>query len=163
MSSAPALSSRISLAGGLGGLRHHAQAQRRQQLVGRLVLQCTDLLGARQRGVVAAIEDIEDRDLVQQAALGRVVGDLVAIQHRLRVAPHLGGEGREAFGLHDDVFELAVDLVGETRKVGGLLDARFGRLRARRHSQAQCRQQGRPAQESVQGHGRVRTEARHRL
>ena len=125
----------------LGCLRHRTQAQPRQQFVGRLFLQGTDRLQTRQRGVVLAVEKVEPGQQSEQVALGRLVGDLVVRQHRLGVAPQLGGKGRELVGRADDVLDLGVELVAESRQVGRLLDARLARRRRLcHHSRRQHRE-----------------------
>ena len=94
-----------------------------EQLVGRLVLERLDLRDARQRGVVAAVEHVELRELAQDLAQCGLVFDLVLREHAFKVAAHLPGERFELGIVADNVLDPAVKLVAEAREVCRLVDA----------------------------------------
>jgi hypothetical protein len=116
---------------GLGGdaarlrLRRHRGLQQHsgQELVRGLLLERADVGGALGRLGVAALEEVDLHEHAHQRALRGLVGDLVAVEDGLVVAAHLGGELAERGLAAHEVLELALDLVGEARHVGRLLDA----------------------------------------
>ncbi len=125
---------------------HRAKLQPGHQLVGRLVLQFLDPCGALQRFVVFAFEKIQLRQLAFELPQRRAVVDLVAGEHRIGVAAHVGRKAAEFRVVADDILDAAVDLVGEARQVGRFLDAGF-RLRDRGGRDAKDAQQGQEASE----------------
>ena len=104
---------------------HCAKLQPGHQLVGGLLLQFPDARRALQCGIEVAIEVIELRQLAFDLAQRRAVVDLVAAQHRFRVAPDIGSEATELRVVANHVLDAAVDLVREARKVRRFLDPGF--------------------------------------
>ena len=114
------------------------------ELVGRLFLQRADLLDALERVVVAAFEQVELQQRAEQLPLGGLVGDVVCASTDSMSRRNVRTERRERRRVLDQRLELAVDRVGEARKVGGLVDARLG-LRLQHWSECQQQRAGEDA------------------
>jgi hypothetical protein len=120
-----------------------AHGQPGQQLVGGLLLQLLDLDGAAQRVVVTPFHHVHLHQHAQQLPAGGELGDVVAGQRALGVAPHRLRQHGEALRVAHHGFQLALDRVAEARQVVGALDApgrlREGRRQCERASQhAEC-------------------------
>jgi hypothetical protein len=78
---------------------------------------------ARSESPVAAVEIVEPHDNSELPAKHRFVGNVVLRQHRFGITAQFRRERLELRIVANDFVELAVDLVGEPRHVGGLVDA----------------------------------------
>src|SRR6185437_14924085 len=100
-------------------------------------LQRLDAREPGQRVVAPPFEIVDQRELAFELTQRRVVVDLVVGEHRFNVAAYGSGERSELRRIANDVLGLAIDTVGEARKVGGLRDARLGVGEARGQAEDQ--------------------------